>query len=80
MICPFCGKEFQPHRKAQVTCGSYSCRRKYAHRNTHSISEKAVTWKPVCQYCGKVFKPHYHGEHFCSDDCRFHFFHMEHLL
>lgn len=57
-------------------------RRHYAQKRGSGAVKKQQrqTTKPkenVCHNCGKQFTPNYAKEKFCSDKCRFQFFHME---
>lgn len=75
--CVICGKTYKVHQGNQRTCGAYECRKAYAKRNAKVGADEELIWQPICQNCGKEFKPAYEHEHFCSDKCRFQFFHLE---
>lgn len=82
--CVVCGKDFTLTHSKQVCC-SDACRairyRKHQYNYDDIFIKKkptVQTLKPVeCHNCGKQFTPSYKGEKFCSDKCRFQFFHLE---
>lgn len=84
--CPVCGKEFIKKYKNQVCC-SDECqqertrrkKREYEyHFDTEQKQQQDKPLKPaICHNCGEQFTPNYAKEKFCSDKCRFQFFHLE---
>ena len=72
MKCLRCGKDFEPSK--------YYHRQKYCSRICALAASNDRRRKAICHECGEVFKPAYPAEKFCSDECRFSFFHPSLIL
>ena len=81
MKCLRCGKDFEPAPK--VARRQKYCSRKCSvaawndrQRLQRTLAKSVKLLKAgICHECGKSFTPSYVGEKFCSDECRFAFFH-----
>lgn len=85
MKCLRCGKDFEPAPK-NARRQKY-CSRKCAlaasndrRRLGRNLDKPPLPSKAICHECGEVFKPAYPAEKFCSDECRFSFFHPSLIL
>lgn len=76
MICPVCGKEFNPRDYRQKFC-SKECGHRYRSKRGNRIRKDdfrrwtiSISREKTCAICGNTFKTHKGGwRSFCSDDC-----------
>lgn len=56
-ICPICGKEFQPHTKAQILCGAEECKKEQNRIRINKFKQngKATPFTKKCTICGEEF-------------------------
>ena len=75
MICRYCGEEFKPVRKCQVTCGQHECVKahKRYRQNKARIDARLATITArigACEVCGKQFEKVKVTQTTCSAECR----------
>ena len=67
MLCPGCGRMFEPYRSFQRYC-SDRCRVKVEKRRPSRYKKKAIVAR-VCKNCGQEFKTSDDKRHYCSNAC-----------